>query len=41
VWESYNAGNLEHVIAAIVLIGLIGFLLDMALLRLSRRFAVE
>ena len=41
VWESYNAGNLEHVIAAIVLIGVVGFLLDTALLRLSRRFAIE
>jgi nitrate/nitrite transport system permease protein len=41
VWESYNAGNLDHVISAIVLIGVIGFLLDATLLRLSRRFAIE
>jgi nitrate/nitrite transport system permease protein len=41
VWESYNAGNLDHVISAIVLIGLVGYLLDAVLLRLSRRFAIE
>jgi nitrate/nitrite transport system permease protein len=41
VWDSYNAGNLSAVVAAIVLIGLIGLVLDMALLRVSRLVAIE
>jgi len=41
VWDSYNTGRLDLVIAAIVLIGLIGFVIDSALLWLSRRFAIE
>jgi len=41
VWDSYNAGRLDVVVAAIVLIGLIGFAIDSALLWLSRRFAIE
>jgi len=41
VWDSYNGGKLDAVIAAIVLIGLIGFALDAVLLRLSRRVAIE
>ncbi|HEU4421634.1 MAG TPA: nitrate ABC transporter permease [Pilimelia sp.] len=41
VWDSYNAGDLSAVVAAIVLIGLIGFLLDTLLMRLARRVAIE
>jgi nitrate/nitrite transport system permease protein len=39
VWDSYNAGNLANVIAAIVLIGLVGFALDSVFVRLGRHFA--
>ena len=41
VWDSYNAGNLSQVAAAIVLIGAIGMLLDWAFLRLGRRVTEE
>lgn len=41
VWNEYNGGKLTSVIAAIVLIGLVGFALDTILLRLARRFAIE
>lgn len=40
VWDSYNAGNLANVIAAIVLIGLVGFALDSVFVRLGRHFAL-
>lgn len=36
VWNSYNALELDKVVAAIVLIGVIGLVLDSILLRLSR-----
>jgi nitrate/nitrite transport system permease protein len=35
-WESYNAGNLAGVAAAIVLIGVVGLVLDLMFLRLAR-----
>ncbi|MEO6120664.1 MAG: nitrate ABC transporter permease [Acidimicrobiales bacterium] len=41
VWNSYNASNLSAVIAAIVLIGAIGFTLDSLFMRLGRHFSVE
>ena len=41
VWDSYNAGNLDSVVAAIVLIGLVGLILDAILVRLSRKVAIE
>lgn len=41
VWESYNALNLAAMVAAIVLIGAVGVLLDLAFLRLSRAVAIE
>jgi nitrate/nitrite transport system permease protein len=37
VWDSYNAGKLDFVIAAIVLIGCIGLVLDTLFLQLARR----
>ena len=40
VWDAYNALNLARVIAAIVLIGCVGFLLDLAFLRLGRKVAL-
>lgn len=41
VWDSYNAGNLSTVVAAIVLIGLVGLVLDVILVRVSRKVAIE
>ena len=38
VWDSYNNNNLSAVVSAIVLIGLIGFALDMVFSRLAARF---
>jgi nitrate/nitrite transport system permease protein len=40
VWDSYNASNLSQVVAAIVLIGGIGVLLDVGFHTLQRRVAV-
>ena len=41
VWESYSAGNLPAVAAAILIIGALGLLLDLAFLNLGRRVALE
>jgi nitrate/nitrite transport system permease protein len=41
VWEQYNALNLAAMVAAIVLIGITGFLLDLIFLRLGRVVAIE
>ena len=41
VWDSYNALDLSKVIAAIVLIGAVGVVLDVAFLRLGRAVAPE
>lgn len=41
VWEQYNALNLASMMAAIVLIGITGFVLDLAFLRLGRAVAIE
>jgi nitrate/nitrite transport system permease protein len=41
VWEQYNALNLSSMIAAIVLIGVTGFLLDLGFLRLAKAVAIE
>lgn len=38
VWDRYNNGNLPAVVVAIFLIGITGFLLDLALKRLQERF---
>ena len=39
VWDSYNASNLARVIAAVLLIGGVGVVMDMAFLRLGRAVA--
>ena len=39
VWNSYNGGSLANVIAAIVLIGTVGVVLDTAFMRLAREAA--
>lgn len=41
VWEQYNAFKLEAVCAAIVLIGITGFALDLVFLRLAKAVAIE
>jgi nitrate/nitrite transport system permease protein len=41
VWDSYNGGNLAAVMAAIVLIGLVGVTLDYAFLTAGRRYSGE
>lgn len=39
LWDEWNNLNVQHIIIAIVIIGLVGMLLDAALLFLARRFA--
>lgn len=41
VWDAYNASNLPGVVAAIVLIGVVGIALDALFLRLARRASLE
>ena len=41
VWEQYNALKLAEMVAAIIIIGVVGFLLDLAFLRLGRAVAIE
>jgi nitrate/nitrite transport system permease protein len=41
VWDSYNAGKLDQVIAAIVLIGIVGLVLDTLFMQLSRKVTLE
>jgi nitrate/nitrite transport system permease protein len=41
VWEQYNALNLAAMVAAIVLIGITGYLLDLVFMRLGRVVAIE
>lgn len=41
VWDTYNAGNLADVIAAIVIIGVVGLVLDTLFMRLARRVTLE
>jgi nitrate/nitrite transport system permease protein len=40
VWDAYNALNLARVIAAILLIGTVGVLLDVAFLKIGRKVAL-
>jgi nitrate/nitrite transport system permease protein len=41
VWDTYNAGNLANVVAAIVLIGAVGIVLDTLFVRLGRLVTLE
>jgi nitrate/nitrite transport system permease protein len=41
VWQSYNAGDVVKVVAAILPIGLVGLIIDIAFLRLGRKVALE
>ncbi len=40
VWDANNAGDLSMVLAAIILIGLVGLCLDTAFLKIGKRFAI-
>ncbi|AFK61667.1 nitrate transmembrane ABC transporter protein [Advenella kashmirensis WT001] len=39
LWDEWNNLNVQHIIIAIFIIGLVGLLLDAALLAVARRFA--
>jgi len=41
VWQSYNAGDVVKVVAAIVPIGIVGLIIDIAFLRLGSKVALE
>lgn len=41
VWDAYNALNLARVVAAILIIGMTGLILDFGFLRLARRVALH
>lgn len=41
VWDAYNASNLPGVVAAIVLIGAVGIILDAVFLRMANRVSLE
>jgi ABC-type nitrate/sulfonate/bicarbonate transport system permease component len=41
VWNSYNGGNLAAVMAAIVLIGIVGVTLDTLFVTLGKRYSME
>jgi nitrate/nitrite transport system permease protein len=38
IWDSWNALNLRNVMSAIILIGIIGYILDYSFSYLQRRF---
>jgi nitrate/nitrite transport system permease protein len=41
VWDSYNGGNLSAVIAAVIIIGVVGMALDYAFVAVGRRYTRE
>jgi nitrate/nitrite transport system permease protein len=41
VWEQYNALKLDTMVAAILIIGVTGYILDLAFLRLGRKVAIQ
>jgi nitrate/nitrite transport system permease protein len=41
VWDEWNNLNVQHIIIAIVVIGMVGLLLEQALLMIARRFSFE
>jgi nitrate/nitrite transport system permease protein len=41
LWDEYNASNYEHIIIAIFVVGIIGLLLEQALIALANRFNYE
>lgn len=41
LWDEYNASNYEHIILAILIVGVIGLLLEKGLMLLAKRFQYE
>jgi nitrate/nitrite transport system permease protein len=41
VWDEWNNLKVEHILIAIFVIGIVGFLLEQFLLLLARRFSYE
>ncbi len=41
VWDEWNNLNVEHIIIAIFIVGIVGLLLEMALVSLAKRFSYE
>jgi len=41
VWDEWNNLKVEHILIAIFVIGIVGLLLEQALLLLARRFSYE
>ena len=41
LWDEWNNLKVEHIVVAIFVIGIVGLLLELALLRIARRFAYE
>jgi nitrate/nitrite transport system permease protein len=41
VWDEWNNLNVEHIIIAIVIVGVVGLLLELALTQLAKRFSYE
>jgi nitrate/nitrite transport system permease protein len=41
VWDEWNNLNVQHIIIAIVVIGVVGLLLEQALVALARRFSFD
>jgi nitrate/nitrite transport system permease protein len=39
VWDEWNNLNVEHIIIAIFIVGIVGLLLEMLLVRLAKRFS--
>jgi nitrate/nitrite transport system permease protein len=41
VWDEWNNLNVEHIIIAIFIVGIVGLLLEVALIQLAKRFSYE
>lgn len=41
VWDEWNNLNVEHILIAIFVVGIVGLLLEQALLLLAKRFSYE
>ncbi|HYN53947.1 MAG TPA: nitrate ABC transporter permease [Methylotenera sp.] len=41
LWDEYNASNYEHIIIAIIVVGIIGLILEQTLIALAKRFNYE
>jgi nitrate/nitrite transport system permease protein len=41
VWDEWNNLNVQHIIIAIVVIGVVGLLLEQALVAIAKRFSYE